>query len=278
MTSEMANAAEEPGPAGSAISSADLAGRRGSHIVVIDSVGSVMRFLVFIAIIHGAEATPAWAQVGSAPPDGSTGEQPTNDVPPLEGGAPPATGEVIPPAPPPPISAPTLAPCVDTTVLPQPARECLQAPRARWLRAGRIGLEAVMGTGLGAVPEVLGAYVGLSIDVTRGHEAGAGLDLGTALGAAVGVGSAVYLAGYLMSGDGAYGWSVLGSTAGTGVAAAVLSIKSTSATLVFAAALPIAGAIAGYELSSHDRRARRFHGISLVPAFGPSSFGLAGAF
>ena len=135
-----------------------------------------------------------------------------------------------------------------------------------------------MGSALGAVPEVLGAYVGLSVDVTSGHEAGAGLDLGAALGAAVGVGSAVYLAGYLMSGDGAYGWSVLGSTAGTGLAATLLTIKSTSATLVFAAALPVAGAIAGYELSSHDRRARKLRGISLVPAFGRSSLGLAGAF
>jgi len=146
------------------------------------------------------------------------------------------------------------------------------------LRVGRIGLEAVMGTGLGAAPEVLGAYVGLSIDVSSGHDAGAGLDIGTALGAAIGVGSAVYLAGHLMSGDGAYGWSVLGSTTGTGLAAVVLSIKSTRATLVLAAALPVAGAITGYELSSHDRRARRSRGFSLVPAFGRSSVGFAGAF
>jgi hypothetical protein len=238
-----------------------------------------MRFLVFVAIIHTAGATTAWAQAGAASPDPATGEPPTGEGPPRPADPPPAGGEVSPPVPPPPVLAPSLAPCAEPTLLPRPSRACTPSPHAaRWLRVGRIGLEAVMGTGLGAVPEVLGAYIGLSIDVTSGHDAGAGLDLGTALGAAVGVGSAVYLAGHLMSGDGAYGWSVLGSTAGTGLAAALLSIKSTSATLVFAAALPVAGAITGYELSSHDRRTRRPKMFSLVPAFGRSSLGLAGAF
>lgn len=236
-----------------------------------------MRFLVFVAIIHAAGATTARAQAGGSSPDSATGDPATGDAPPPAATTPAVGGEVSPPAPP--VSAPSLAPCVDPTFLPRPSRECTPSPRgARWLRAGRIGLEVVMGTGLGAVPEVVGAYAGLSIDVTSGHDAGAGLDIGTALGAAIGVGSAVYLAGHLMSGDGAYGWSVLGSTAGTGLAAAVLSIKSTSATLVLAAALPVAGAIAGYELSSHDRRARKPERFSLVPAFGRSSVGFAGAF
>jgi len=241
-----------------------------------------MRFLVFVAVIaliHVAGSTTGWAQAGGPSPDTATGDPPSSDAPPPAAHPPPADGEVAPPAPAPSPGAPSLASCADTTLLPQPSRACTPAPRAaRWLRVGRIGLEAVMGAGLGAVPEVLGAYAGLSIDVTSGHDAGAGLDIGTALGAAIGVGSAVYLAGHLMSGDGAYGWSVLGSTAGTGLAAAVLSIKSTSATLVFAAVLPVAGAITGYELSSHDRRARRSKGFSVVPAFGRSSVGFAGAF
>jgi hypothetical protein len=173
-------------------------------------------------------------------------------------------------------------PCTaEPTVLPQPRRECTPSPCAsRRLRIGRIALEAVMGTGLGAVPIVAGAYIGLSIDVARasgGGEAGTGFYIGTAIGASLGVGSAVYLAGWLMNGDGAYGWAVLGSTAGTALGAGLLAAKSNNATLVFAAALPIAGAITGYELSSHRRRARSA-AATLAPAIGRNTIGIAGAF
>jgi hypothetical protein len=165
-------------------------------------------------------------------------------------------------------------PCTET-VLPQPSRECTPSPCAeRRLRVGRIALEAVMGTALGAVPVVVGGYAGLSIDLANGKEAGAGMDIGLALGAALGAGTGVYVGGELMHGDGAYGWAVLGSTAGTGLAAGVLAIHDSTAALVFAATLPVAGAIAGYELSSHGRR----RPIAVVPAIGRNTIGIAGAF
>jgi hypothetical protein len=167
------------------------------------------------------------------------------------------------------------APPCTGTFLPQPSRECTPSPcQERRLRVGRIALEAVMGTALGAVPTVVGGYAGLSIDLANGKEAGAGMDIGLAIGAALGAGTGVYVGGELMHGDGAYGWAVLGSTAGTGLAAGVLAIHDSAATLVFAATLPVAGAIAGYELSSHGRRKP----IAVLPAIGRNTIGIAGAF
>lgn len=165
-------------------------------------------------------------------------------------------------------------PCPGDTTLPRPD-DCEPSERdGKWLRVGRIGLEVVMGTALGAVPEVIGAYAGLSIDVASGNEAGLGLDVGLGIGAILGVGSSVYLAGYLMNGDGAYGWTILGSTVGTGLGAGLLAINSTNTTLVFAALLPVAGAVTGYELSSHYRRRSRERVV--MPSITSNSIGIAG--
>jgi hypothetical protein len=146
-----------------------------------------------------------------------------------------------------------------------------------------MGVEFLLGVGIGVPSEVVGAYAGLSIDVASGREAGAGLWIGTAIGA-LGTAPGVWLGGRAMGGDGSFGWTLIGSTAGTGVAAALLGIKSTQATLVFAATLPIFGAVAGYELSSHTRRTPtpdpEPHRLALtvVPTIGPNSVGLAGIF
>jgi len=145
---------------------------------------------------------------------------------------------------------------------------------------GRIAVEAVLGAALGAIPEVGGAYIGLSIDVLAGHEAGAGLSLGAALGAMLGVAPAVWLGGRAMGGDGALGWTLLGGAAGTGVAAAILAIKNSTGTLVIAALMPVIGSVVAYELSSHDRSAAEpvVTTVTVMPTFGPTSVGLAGTF
>ena len=75
----------------------------------------------------------------------------------------------------------------------------------------------------------------------------------------------VTVAGHLAGGDGGFGWSMLGTTAGLAVgipsAALVLSVRrSGTAGAIGAGALltllPIAGAILGYELSTTARRSR----------------------
>jgi hypothetical protein len=166
-----------------------------------------------------------------------------------------------------------------STVLPQPSSTCVEAPTAsRWLRAGRISLEVVLGLGLGAVTEVAGAYVGLNLDVMAGREASAGTVLGLTLGAILGVGPSVWLAGYAMSGDGSFGWTVLGGTLGTALAGVLLALSNSLPMLVVAATVTVAGSIAGYELSSHRRRQRPAESLALFPSLGPRSLGIAGVF
>ena len=191
-----------------------------------------------------------------------------------------AAGPAAAPAPSAP-SAVTLAPCPErTTVLPQPSRDCLpSAPVSRWLRLARIGVELVLGTGLGALGELSGGYLGFNVDVLSGREAGPGTSIGTALGATLGVAPGVWLGGRTMGGDGSWGWSLIGSAAGSGLGAAVLAIKNTTATLIIAIALPVLGSIAGYELSSNPHRSEApASGLSVMPSIGLDSIGLVGAF
>lgn len=230
-----------------------------------------MRLVAFTIVVLWFTASTAWAQDGGtdAGLTSVSQEQPAASAPTV------AAQAAHDPS--------SLPPCLAPTVLPQPSCTCSEPPATTpWLRAARIGLEVVMGVGLGAVPEVGGAYIGILVDVMGGREAGVGMDIGTAIGASLGVGSAVWLAGYLLGGDGSFGWSVLGSTVGTGLAAGVLAIKSTSSSLVVAAALPVIGAITGYEFSSHPRRPSKpdaaSSGITVTPTIGPTSVGLAGNF
>ncbi len=76
----------------------------------------------------------------------------------------------------------------------------------------------------------------------------------------------VTIAGHLAGGDGGFGWSLLGTTAGLAVgipsAALVLSVRRSGAAGAIGAGLlvtvlPIAGAILGYELSTTSRPSRR---------------------
>ncbi|MBS2026607.1 MAG: hypothetical protein JST54_01780 [Deltaproteobacteria bacterium] len=169
------------------------------------------------------------------------------------------------------------------TLLPQPWDDNLSTRAALGLRAGRMGVEFLLGAGIGVPSEVVGAYAGLSVDVASGHEAGAGLWIGTAVGA-LGTAPGVWLGGRAMGGDGSFGWTLIGSAAGTGAAAGLLGIKSTQATLMIAGTLPIFGAMAGYEMSSHTRLKPAVelepHRLALrvVPSIGPNSVGISGIF
>ena len=76
----------------------------------------------------------------------------------------------------------------------------------------------------------------------------------------------VTIAGHLAGGDGGFGWSMLGTTAGLAVgipsAALVLSVRRSGTAGAIGAGLlvtvlPIAGAILGYELSTTSRPSHR---------------------
>lgn len=150
------------------------------------------------------------------------------------------------------------------------------------LRVGRIAVESLLGTGFGALAGLVGAYAGLNVDLLSGNEAGAGFHLGTAVGFTLGAAPGVWLAGNAMGGDGSFGWTLLGTALGTGVSSAMLALDDSTPTLVFAALLPVAGGVVGYELSSHGPLARPREGRAttwrVVPVVAPGRIGLAGAF
>ncbi|MBL8955972.1 MAG: hypothetical protein JNK82_34675 [Myxococcaceae bacterium] len=169
------------------------------------------------------------------------------------------------------------APCPErTTVLPQPQPGCRASP---WLRVARVAVEVVLGTGLSLAGELLGAYAGLNVDLLSGREAGLGASLGAAVGAILTAPAAVWLGGRMMGGDGSFGWTVLGGAAGTAVAAGIIGIKNTTVAWAFAAAMPVLGAVLGYELSSHRHRSEApAPAVGIAPALGPTSIGVVGVF
>jgi len=161
-------------------------------------------------------------------------------------------------------------------VLPQPAEGCRPSV---WFRVARIGVELVLGTGVSLAGELLGAYAGLNVDLLSGREAGLGASLGAAVGAILAAGPAVWLGGKAMGGDGSFGWTMLGGAAGTAVSAVLIAIKNTTAMWGLAAAMPVLGAVAGYELSSHRHKSEApAPAVSITPVLGPTSVGLAGVF
>ncbi|MCC6808209.1 MAG: hypothetical protein IT381_12360 [Deltaproteobacteria bacterium] len=183
-----------------------------------------------------------------------------------------------------PVAIPALTTSADDcptrpTLLPKLSACALTPPQAIVLRVTRVALEAVLGVAMGAPAEISGAYIGLTLDVVAGHEVGAGLPVGLVLGAALGVAPGVWLGGYAMGGDGSFGWTLLGSTAGTGLSAIILAIKAVPGTLALAALFPVFGAVLGYELSSPVRRApREKKALVIMPTFSPTSLGIAGVF
>lgn len=262
-------------------------------------------FIVAIAAIHclvtSLAASPAWGQTGVPAPSTSAaaGSPSAGVTPPAATSLPSPTKETggiptteAPAQAPRPVTATSATPCSGPpTILPQPSLECPEpGKRGVAIRVARVATEVVLGFGLGAALGIAGAYGGLNVDLLSGREAGVGLLLGTSLGVFLGVAPGVWLAGRAMGGDGSFGWTALAAALGTGAAAGILAIDDKPGTLAFAATIPIASAIIGYELSSHLRRARardkargtevaaRPPGISLLPTFGPSYVGIAGTF
>jgi len=228
------------------------------------------RIVVVLAVL--VLASSAWAQSGTSTGAAAPAAEPVAQVTAPPSSAPPPT---------PALPGPAVGPCAASpTVLPNPARGCTEpGRRGVAFRIARVAVELVLGAGLGAIVGVFGAYAGLNVDLLSGSEASAGFGMGTAVGVTMGAGAGVWLGGYAMRGDGSFGWTLLGSAAGSGAAAAVLALDSRPATLALSATIPLAGAILGYELSSHLRRApRRPAAAALWPALGPTSVGIGGVF
>jgi hypothetical protein len=175
---------------------------------------------------------------------------------------------------------PTIAP--KCTILPQPDADCaMSLGRKTTIRLARIGVEMVLGTLFGAGLGSLGAYAGLNIDLATGNEAGVGLGLGTSFGVALGVAPGVWLGGLAMGGDGSFGWTLLGSALGTGLAASILAVDSSPGLLFLGATLPVSFSILAYELSSHNRKAHvppPKPSARIIPSLGPRFVGIAGIF
>jgi hypothetical protein len=170
------------------------------------------------------------------------------------------------------------APVCDTPILPQKGQVCGEPASAAW-RVTRVGVELIGGALLAAPAVISGAVLGTTIDHAAGHEASAGLAAFTALGAALGSAPGVWVAGYLMRGNGSFWWTLAGSTLGTAISAVLLAIKNDVAMLAVSAVLPVAGAVIGYELSSSGLRpAPASRSVAVVPTFGLTSVGLSGAF
>lgn len=150
------------------------------------------------------------------------------------------------------------------------------------IRGARVAAEAVLGTGLGALLGIIGAYAGLNVDLGNGREAGTGFGLGTGLGVTLGVAPGVWVAGYAMGGDGSFGWTLLASAAGTGISAGLLKIDNRPGMIAVASAIPVLSAIIGYELSSHLRRGKASTepplALTWTPTVGLGYLGVAGAF
>ncbi len=237
-----------------------------------------MRWIVVLTLLAVRVASAQDATPTAVTPEPAT----ASDAPTLVTPAPvPAAATPAPP------TTEGLAPCpAQTTVLPQPQSHCIASAATRpWMRVVRIGVEAVLGAGLGAVGEITGFYFATNADLLLGGDGSKGVVWGAALGSLMAVAPGVWLGGGVMGGDGSFGWTFLGGAAGTGIAAIILAIKQTTATTVLAAAMPVLGSIAGYELSSNGHRpstdsspAPSSSGISITPSVGPNHIGVVGTF
>lgn len=135
----------------------------------------------------------------------------------------------------------------------------LRAPRV-WTRAQRLLLQGAAGAALGVGTGLLGLATGVGaagcprdlVPTCRpADEAGFGLGWG------LGVGAGVYLAGEAMDGEG----SLSGMGLGTGVGATSALLVATVApdlAVVALLALPLAGALTGYELGAEDAPGAQF--------------------
>jgi hypothetical protein len=226
----------------------------------------MLRTRAFLVVFSVSVA--AWAQTADPSTPAATAAPPSVSPPAT---ALPATKE--------PVKALPLPTNDCTTVLPQ--AECaVSRGRAATIRIARIGVELVFGTLLGAALGAGGAYAGLNADLAGGKESGVGLGVGTSLGVALGVAPGVWLGGWSMGGDGSFGWTLLGSAAGTGLSAALLAIDDKPGLLFIAATIPVSTSILAYELSSHTRKRAKLAptAAKVTPALGPTFVGVVGTF
>ncbi|MBI5516776.1 MAG: hypothetical protein HY909_23530 [Deltaproteobacteria bacterium] len=130
------------------------------------------------------------------------------------------------------------------------------AERARQRRAPRVLVEPLLGLGLGAAAAALTALTARAVVCTRDEApdtctlatVGAGY-LGFLLGTPLGTA----WAGASMDGLGSYASALLGTVGGVALAIPIALLARTEAVTIATAALPVVGAVVGYELRSNAR-------------------------
>lgn len=161
---------------------------------------------------------------------------------------------------------PDPVPSTPSTFDPLPAEPPPSSEPSFWSRAGRIGVEVLGVAGAGLL--TTGAGYGLACALDHGRCSGE-----TWVPVALGLGfftvpAGVTLTGQWMGARGGFGWSVLGELAGTALATpiALLSSRRPWLAVTAAIALPLAGAIAGYEISTESPATDVRHARSARPA------------
>lgn len=141
-------------------------------------------------------------------------------------------------------------------------------------RGLRMGMSLLIGAGLGTIGAVTGGFIGPR---TIANEAVLPLGngwTGAAIGWAIAVPLGVVLSGRLFDGDGSFWATLLGDVLGAAVGVAGVVFGGTDGTpLLFA--LPLGGAVIGYEATSHPSRV--VPTVSIAPN-GTATIGVVGAF
>jgi hypothetical protein len=127
-------------------------------------------------------------------------------------------------------------------------------------RAIRITSEAAFGILGGAAGAFTGGLIGggicLAVDGGGNFACLVPAFVGALTGQFIGMGLGTYLGGELVDGNGGLGWTYLGQTGGAALAAVIVSAAEVDVGDVswwlLTIGLPLAGAVLGYELSTHS--------------------------
>jgi len=159
-------------------------------------------------------------------------------------------------------------------------------------RVGRMFLEAGLGLVGMTVGAIGGALLGLAPCTGGGSSSSGGLGGeciatiagGMVLGAGFGTPAGITLAGMALDGNGGYGWTLLGTSAGFLLAGAMAGSLDDGDDTYALVVLPLIGGIAGYELSSDtsasyaERHARPQMQASVAPTRGGAAVSVSGVF
>jgi hypothetical protein len=155
-----------------------------------------------------------------------------------------------------------------------PPEKPAEEPPGRGLR---IGMGFLFGAGVGAAGALAGGLIGGATLPDQSLQ-----PLGAAwTGAAIGFGLlapvGVMISGWLFDGDGSFWATLLGDVLGAAIGAGAVVFGGTAGTpLLFA--LPLAGSVVGYEVTSPSAKSLVKVSASLTPVNGGALVGLAGCF